>query len=306
MKLKIAVGRYPNTEALLDGRVGVEGADLEFVKYDSILTMSRSMVRNLDLDVVEMPLTTYIVARQFGKPITALPVFVVRVLPQFLMFANREIIQGPLDLRGKRVGVRAYTVTTGVWGRGVLARDYGLDADDVTWVAADDEHVLEYQRPANVGPALGALGDLLTSGDIAAVVGVDLDLSKLDERMDLLIDDPARAARSWLDAGRPYPLNHTVAVRSELLERHPGLASALFAAFEEARRVGADTGPALGQGSVSPRQAELRFAQSVIGRYPLTYGLEANQDSVAALIGMLSDQHIAPGGIDVGSIFAVV
>lgn len=304
MKLKIAIGSYPHTEPLKDGRVGVEGADLEFVEHDSILTAGRSMVRNLDHDVVEMPLTTYIVARQFGKPITALPVFVLRVLPQFLMFANREIIQRPQDLRGKRVGVRAYTVTTGVWGRGVLALDYGLDADDVTWVAADDEHVLEYQRPANVVSASGTLGDLLTSGDIAAVVGVDLDPSKLDDQMGLLIDDPVRAAQSWLDAGRPYPLNHTIAVRSELLERHPELATALFAAFEEGRRLGADTGPAQAHDSASPRQAERRFAQSVIGRYPIAYGLEVNRDSLDALTGMLSAQHIAPGGTDIGSMFA--
>ena len=306
MKLKIAIGSYPHTEPLLDGRVGVEGADLEFVEYDSILTIGRSMVRNLDHDVVEMPLTTYMIARQFGKPITALPVFVIRVLPQFLMFANREVIRRPQDLRGKRVGVRAYTVTTGVWGRGVLARDYGLNADDVTWVAADDEHVLEYQRPANVVPGSGTLGDLLTSGDIAAVVGVDLDLSKLDDRMGLLIDDPVRAAQSWLDAGRPYPMNHTVVVRSELLDRHPGLGTALFAAFEEARRIGADTGPALATGSATPREAERRFARSVIGRYPLTYGLEANRDSLGLLAAMLSEQHITTGGIDIGSIFAAV
>src|SRR3954452_23366483 len=107
------------------------------------------MSRELLYDVTEMAATTYFVAREHGKPFTALPVFLTRGLHHKAVLARE-----PGDakrLEGERVGVnRGYTVTTGVWARGILASEYGVDLDSITWVRSDEEHVAEYQPPPHV------------------------------------------------------------------------------------------------------------------------------------------------------------
>src|SRR5689334_15803465 len=124
------------------------------------------MCRELAYDVTEMALTTYFVAREHGKPFTALPVFLTR---GFHHGAIRARAPGdPKALEGTRVGVnRGYTVTTGVWARGILAAEYGVDLDRVTWVRSAEEHVAEFEPPANVEDLAG--GEQLT--DFDAVVG---------------------------------------------------------------------------------------------------------------------------------------
>src|SRR3954466_13483825 len=84
-------------------------------------------------------------------------------------------IASPRDLEGRNVGVnRGYTVTTGVWARGILQHEYGVDLKRITWLLSGDEHVAEYRPPANVGPmpAGRTLDELLASGEIPAAIGL--------------------------------------------------------------------------------------------------------------------------------------
>src|SRR5262249_17742759 len=106
------------------------------------------MCRELAYDVCEMAATTYLVARDHGRPFTALPGFVPRGLHHTAVKARQA--GDPKGLEGTRVGVnRGYTVTTGVWARGILATEYGVDLDRVTWVRSDVEHVAEFSPPPN-------------------------------------------------------------------------------------------------------------------------------------------------------------
>ena len=82
----------------------------------------------------------------------------------------------PKDLEGKRVGVnRGYTVTTGVWARGVLQTEYGVDLSSITWVLSSDEHVAEYRPPANVVPMESGktMAQMLIAGEIVAAIGIE-------------------------------------------------------------------------------------------------------------------------------------
>ncbi|MGH7088579.1 MAG: ABC transporter substrate-binding protein, partial [Stellaceae bacterium] len=129
--LKTAMGTYGLTRPLKSGEVET-GLDLEFVEVDPITTNGmRPMVRALAFDICEMAFTTYLCARAAGKPITAIPVFVTRNFHQWAAFRTiRSGIAGPKDLEGRRVGVnRGYTVTTGLWVRGILKHEYGVDLD---------------------------------------------------------------------------------------------------------------------------------------------------------------------------------
>ena len=154
MLLRTVTRTQGNNKALKDGTVRPSGFDFEFIEVDPLIDAFRRMVRGLEFDVSEMALTTYITAREHGKKMTALPIFLVRAFHHGAILHNvNSGVQSPKDLEGKRVGVnRGYTVTTGVWARSVLQHEYGVDLKKVTWVLSGDEHVAEFRPPANVVP----------------------------------------------------------------------------------------------------------------------------------------------------------
>src|ERR1051325_12126574 len=169
--LKTAIGSYAHTKMLKDGSVTIPGVTLDHVEVSPIINAFRRMCRTLEFDVSEMAITTYLTARAYNKPFTALPVFVVRAFHHSpIVYNTKAGISSPKDLEGKKVGVRAYTVTTGVWARGILATEYGVDLSKVQWVLADEEHVNEFHKdsPPNVEYRAGAnLAELVTSGELA-------------------------------------------------------------------------------------------------------------------------------------------
>ena len=165
--LKTAIATYPHTKALKAGAVTAPGLQFEHLDISPIIVAFRRMCRGLEFDVCEMAITTYLTARAYHKPFTALPVFVLRQFHHAPIVYNvKSRVTSPKDLEGKKVGVRAYTVTTGVWARGILATEYGVDLSKVTWVLNDEEHVEEYHQkyPANVvyqaGANLGAMSPM--------------------------------------------------------------------------------------------------------------------------------------------------
>ena len=156
------------------------------------------MSRELAYDVCEMAATTYFVARDHGKPFTALPVFLTRGLHHRAVLAREP--GDPKELEGTRVGVnRGYTVTTGVWARGILATEYGVDLDRITWVRSDQEHVAEFVPPANV--------EDLPAGMELADLGAAVGDVKSDELVPMIADADdgrfPRARRARALAGQP-------------------------------------------------------------------------------------------------------
>ncbi len=145
---------------------------------------------------------------------------------------------------GRKVGVRAYSQTTGVWVRGVLEQEHGIAADAMTWVTLEDAHVAGFTDPPFVVRAAeGAkLQELLSSGEIDAAIG-DGSTSFAGSRS--VIAEPERAAADWLARTGIYPVNHLIAFRKELLEREPAIGERLAKAFGEARALwlGAVDGP---------------------------------------------------------------
>ncbi len=195
----------------------------------------------------------------------------------------------PAGIQDRRAGVnRGYTVTTGVWARGILADSYGVDLSRVTWVLSGDEHVAEYQPPPNVVPA-GPGEDvpaMVASGELAAGIGIPADHPGLVP----LIPDAAEAGyRALRDSGL-YPINHVIVVRDELLAAHPGLAAALFAAYAEAKnRYVARLG---GIGDPGPADRMYQRVRDITGADPLPYGIAPNRAMIDQLIRYAVDQQI--------------
>jgi len=272
--------------ALKDGTVRPMGVELELVEVDPLIRAFRQMVRERAYDVCELAFTTYLCAKEHGKRFTALPVFLVRGFHHGAIVANG--VRDPKDLEGERVGVnRGYTVTTGVWARGVLEEEHGVDLGKVTWVLSGDEHVAEYRPPSNVVPLEPGreLADLLAAGELAAAIGVD--------GFEPLIPNAAEAGFEALRMRGHYPINHLVVVKDELL----GHAPAIFAAFEEAKN------RYLESGRLDPLHEQVA---AITGSDPLPYGLEPNRATIEELIDHALRQGILTRKPDVDSLFAHV
>ena len=299
--LKTAIANYPHTKGLKDGTVSVPGVQFEHVEVSPIIGAFRRMCRTLEFDLCEMAITTYLTAKAHDKRFTALPVFVMRQFHHSPIVYNvKSGVRAPKDLEGKKVGVRAYTVTTGVWTRGILATEYGVDLDKVTWVVVDEEHVQEYRKPANVMERAGAnLAKMLVEGELAAAIGVG-NVDSPDVKP--LIPDAAEAEAAWYRKTGIYPINHTVVVKDTQLEADPSLAPRLFAGFQSAK---AEFLKELSSGAALPADAQvLARRRSIVGDDPLPNGLGRNRKALETIVRFAHEQKILPRAVTPEELFA--
>jgi 4,5-dihydroxyphthalate decarboxylase len=302
--LKAVTRTQGSTEAVKDGTVRPQRYALDFEEVPVLIQAFRRMVRSLDFDVTEMAITTYMCAKSFGKPITALPVFLVRGFHHGAIVRSAAAeLDSPKQLEGRRVGVsRGYTVTTGVWARGILQDEYGVDLSRVTWLPSGDEHVTEYQPPANV-ELLGRgqdLAELVAAGEPVAAVGITADRPGLTP----LIPDPAEAGFSALRDRDLYPINHLLVVKDELLDAHPDLAVDLFETYAEAKNLYVSRLRDDQIDDPTPTDAMYKRVLSITGGDPLPYGIEPNRPMIEQLMGHAVTQRILPEPIPLDVLFA--
>ena len=301
-KLKTVTRTQGNNQALKDGTVKPKTFEFAFEEVDPLIAAFRRMVRGNEFDICEMAITTYICAKSFGKPMTAIPIFLVRAFHHGAILASVKAgITKPKDLEGKKVGVnRGYTVTTGVWARGVLQDEYGVDLSKITWVLSGDEHVAEYKPPANVVPIAPGkkMEDMLTSGELAAAIGVEVKSPDVKP----LIPDALDAGLAALKRNGHYPINHTVVIKDELIAKHPELAADVFNAFAESKRVYLDR---LKAGKIEKLTEVDRVHQKVmeITGDPLPYGIAPNKRVLDELIGHALKQGIITKPVKVEDLF---
>jgi 4,5-dihydroxyphthalate decarboxylase len=304
VRLKTVTRTQGNNAALKDGTVTPRGFAFDFEEVPVLVQAFRRMVRGLEFDVSEMAFTTYLCARAHGKRLTALPIFLVRGFHHGAIVCNIDAgIREPKDLEGRQVGVnRGYTVTTGVWARGILADEYGVDLDRVTWVLSGDEHVAEYRPPANVvamepGQDLAAM---VATGELSAAIGVKADGPTIAP----LIPDAAEAGFEELGRRGHYPINHLVVAKDELLEEHADLATAVFDAFAEAKSIYVERLRAGAIPDPSPIDRMHHRVMTVTGADPLPYGLESNRAAIEELIDHAVGQKILDRRPSLESLFA--
>ena len=235
LTLHTMLGNYPNTAALKNGKLHSDLVDFDFAEVKVANNLFKQIVREAKYDVGELAIATYLQAKSYNKPYVLLPAVLVSRGQHHTIAYNAE--RGPLapsDLAGKRVGVRAYTVTTATWVRGILASDYGLDLNKVEWVTFEDPHVAEYRDPETIkrAPPGKELVQMLLDGEIdAAVVGDKLP----DPRLKHLIPDHEAAAQRWAQKHGGIPINHMVVVRTELSKSRPDAVAEVFRLLRESK-----------------------------------------------------------------------
>jgi 4,5-dihydroxyphthalate decarboxylase len=301
--LTFALGNYGLTKPLKRAGTDFGPFDLKFVEVDQIVPMMRRMCRGLEFDICEMAFTTYVCARAAGLPFTAIPLFVTRNFHHWAIFYNEKSgIRTPKDLEGRKVGVnRGYTVTTGLWARGILQSEYGVDLNKVTWVPTDDEHVLGFQYPPNVDNSYRGkpMKDLLLSGVVDAALGeVGVEAPEIKP----LIPDARNAAFDYFRRTGIYPINHGVVVKNSVLKDNPGIAGELTRAFETAK---AEYLKNMQGNEIASWDKAATINATVVGD-PYPFGIEKNRKALEAITQFAFDQKMVPRKYTVEELFTPV
>ena len=233
--LHTLLATYPNTVALKQGRVHSSSVQFDFADVRTANTAFKSLVRDQTFDVGELAIVTYLQAKTFGKPYILLPAVVVgrRQHHSILYNAARGHL-APGDLNGRRVGVRAYTQTTGAWLRGILEEDHGVDFTRVRWVTFEEPHLSEYRDPAWVerAPEHANLVQMLLDGQLdAAIFGNELP----DAPLTRLIPDADQAAKTWAARRAMMPINHMMVVRESIARNQPEVVQEIYRLLLESR-----------------------------------------------------------------------
>jgi len=235
--LDACFGTYPHTKPLKSGEIRSDRVALRFTDVEPINKAFLMMVRQERFDVSEMAIATYLQAKAYGKPLTLLPATMMGRFQHGTMFYNSE--RGtvtPESLFGRRVGVRAFSQTTGVWLRGILWKDYGVDLGKVKWVTFEDAHVPEYRDPPGVERAAAGkdMTKMLLEGELdAAIFGGNI---PSDPRFKSVIAEPEAAAREWYKKHTTVPVNHMVVVKSELAKSDPTAVREIFRMLQAGKK----------------------------------------------------------------------
>lgn len=281
-KLFTLLGDYPVTLSIKQGQVPSDLVEFEFADFKVANTGFKPLVREAKFDLSELAIVTFLQAKAYNKPYVLIPAVVVARAQHHTIAYNSERGElKPADLAGKRVGVRAYSVTTGVWVRGILQQQFGVNLDKVHWVTFEDPHVAEYKDPSFVerAPSGKNMVQMLLEGELdAAVVGDKLP----DPKLKTLIPDVEAAAKAWATK-HGNPINHMLVVRSELSSNRPDVVREVFRIFKESR-------------DIAVRGGNKNAAQ-------LNYGLEANRPALEAIINLTFDQKLIPRRYRVEELF---
>ena len=219
----------------------------------------------------------------------------------------------PKDLEGKKVGVRAYSVTTGVWLRQALMDDCGLDASKVTWVVDDEEHVQALKLPGNVihAPEGRSLADMMADGELSAGVEGAAGIGRTGaptggwqeveaDYPDLLPDAAALEADYYRRTG-VYPMHGTIVVKDEVLAKHPWVAKSISDAFTRAKEEW--LAKVLAEGPQNATEKKYVKLMDIVGPDPLPYGIEENRATIEALEKTAFEQGLTPRRMRMDDLF---
>lgn len=267
--LSVAIGNYPHTR-LLKERLATS-PDFTFVEVSPITKAFAQMVRQGTYDISEMALVTFLQAKAFGKPLVLIPAAIAARSQEIslIKLAKNDAIKGPADLKGKRVGVRAYSQTTGAWVRGILAEDFGITPEQIHWTTFEDPHVAEYSDPpfATRAKPGSVLLEMLRSGELdAVIVGND---KPGDPDLADVYPDAEAAGRDFARKHGFIPVNHVIVAQQTVIEQQ---CDALMAFWEAVKSAWKDT----------PSSANLPI------------GRRAIEPSVALALKYISEQSMLP------------
>jgi 4,5-dihydroxyphthalate decarboxylase len=304
--LSFACGLYDRMLALHTGEVQVEGVDLNFLIDDNPRNIFDRMAANLEFGASEFSSSEY-VSRFVAKecPFVAIPVFASRVFRHSFIFINKKHIKSPKDLEGKRIGVPVYTMTAAIFIRGLLSDEHGIDFSKCEWVEGDINTPKGHGNPTILPTAKKlaisanrsgkSLSKMLEEGELSAIIGTGVP-EAFGRNPDIvrLYPDYRAAEMEYYKRTKIFPIMHTVVIRKDVHQRHPFVATALFAALEQSKNLALKKMNYRGtlRYMLPWMTAELDEIGAVFGGDPWPYGVEANRPTLNALVRYLEEQGV--------------
>jgi 4,5-dihydroxyphthalate decarboxylase len=276
-RLRALLGNYPHTAGIKSRTFASDRFDFDFTEVEPVWDGFDAMVRHQAYDVSEMAAVTYMLAIAWGKPMALLPAAMVgRFQHPFAIYNADRGALTPEDLNGQRIGVRSVSTTTGLWLRGILVNDHGVDPDSIRWVTSEEPHVEECEDPSERMPEGTTLVQMLLDGKLDAVLGERSD----DPRVRNLFGDPKAAAERWHAKRQIVPVNHFVVVSRELVETDPDLVREVYRVLKA------------GKDSVPPASPDT-----------IPFGIEANRPALEVLSDYVFQLRLVPRRISVDEMF---
>jgi 4,5-dihydroxyphthalate decarboxylase len=299
LPLTLACGDYEIVRALVHGTVMPDGVDLNVLTEMDSTTRHWRFLRNQEFDVAEISCSSYLIARDHGMPVDAIPVFLHRRFRHGFIFINTtKGIRTPVDLTGRTVGVKQFQATAIVWMRGILQHEYGVALDSIEWVCELDE-TIEFTPHADFkierAPANASIEQMLADGEIDAVLHPDLirPLVEKDPRIARLFPDYRAEELAFYRKTGIFPIMHVLGIRRHVVDRAPSVAINLFHAFDKAKNIAVKR-------LANPRVVPLAFyreaweeQERTMGPDPWEYGLtDKNRHNLQTLVGYAYEQGL--------------
>ncbi len=236
--LKTLLGDYPVTRALRDGTVHSSMVKFDIADVKVPHTAFKRVVRDLEFDVAEIAIVTFLMAKSFGKPLRLLPTVMFGRFQHPYLVSIKNLV--PRELEGKKVAIRSSSVTTVAWIRGILLDDHGVDLNKVRWITFEDAHVAEFKEPPNAerAPAGKTPLGMLLAGEVDAAILSDP--VPQDPRLKPVIPDPQAAAADWHRRKGALQVNHLVCVRNSLSQ---DVVDEVYRLLLESKNIGARDSP---------------------------------------------------------------
>lgn len=292
LKLTLACGDYEIVRAIKEGTVRPEGIELRVLTDMNSPTRHWRMLRGREFDVAETSLSSYLMAKDRGFPFEAIPVFLHRRFRHGFAFVNTGAgIETPVDLIGRRVGLKTFQATAILWLRGILEHDHGVPHRSIHWVIEQEEDV-EFDPPDGLmlesAPPGAKIDAMLAAGEVDAVLHPEIlrSFAAGDPRIVRLFPDYKRVEIDYYRRTGIFPIMHVTAIRNEIADRHPWIAASLMRAFEEAKQIAYER-------LENPRIVPLAWYReaweeqhALLGPDPWEYGLRAaNRKNLETAIG---------------------
>ena len=292
-EMSLAVLRYDRTLPLINGTVKIPDV---FAMETPSRTSVEGIVSGL-FDAAEMPLARYLFMRERGDPVTAIPVFPLRIFPHQYMFTRDDArITSPADLRGKNVMVHAYFITPSIWYRGILKEDYDILPADVTWHHFWPDRDGRMRIPEDVQtiytPSDNFGVDRLLDGTVDCLM-LDTTPTVPEAFLDKVVrvfPDVATVQKDWYRRLGYNVAIHVIAVRQDAVDDRPTLPEELCAAFDEAKSVAYTAMQNEWAIGLPLMRTYLDETRELFGDDPWPYGLNRNRDQLDKLLHYARDQ----------------
>jgi 4,5-dihydroxyphthalate decarboxylase len=311
LKLKLACDPFEFVRALQDRRVEPEGIELDFQPEMSNPVRHRAMARDMAFDICELNVTTYLIARDQGVLLTALPIFLFRKFRHGNIFINPASgIRIPADLIGKRIGCPTLQPASNVWIHGILEADYGLPFRSIHWVVEREED-LAFDLPADLqmerAPKGASVVEMLMRGELDAVSAPQTPPALLagDPRIARLFQDYVDREKAYYAATGLFPIMHVTALPADLVRREPWIVGSLMTAFERSKQMAFAHAANTRIATLAWYAARWEEEQHLLGSDPWPFGLTpVNRTNLETVTGYAYHQGFIQKLLPVDDLFA--